>query len=83
MEKQTRKSKPKIDLTGKTFGKLKVLYYIKGSKWHCQCQCENKTELDVDTRNLNSGHTQSCGCLQQEKAKQNVKDMNGFENNHI
>lgn len=83
MEKQTRKSKPRVDLTGQTFGRLKVLYYIKGGKWHCQCQCENKTELDVDTRNLNSGHTQSCGCLQREKAKQNVKDMNGFENNHI
>ena len=30
------------------------------------CQCENKTELDVDTRNLNTGHTKSCGCLQKE-----------------
>ena len=50
------------------FGRLKPLYYIKGGKWHCQCQCENKTELDVDTRNLNSGHTQSCGCLQKRKS---------------
>lgn len=83
MEKQTRKSKPRVDLTGKTFGRLKVLHCIKGGKWHCQCQCENKTELDVDTRNLNSGHTQSCGCLQREKAKQNVKDMSNFEDENI
>ena len=79
MEKQTRNSKPRVDLTGKMFGRLKPLYYIKGGKWHCQCQCENKTELDVDTRNLNSGHTQSCGCLQKERAGQNTKDMTNYE----
>lgn len=83
MEKQVRQSKPRVDLTGKMFGRLKPLYYIKGGKWHCQCQCENKTELDVDTRNLNSGHTQSCGCLQKEKAKNNVKDMSNYEDENI
>ena len=83
MEKQIRQSKPRVDLTGKMFGRLKPLYYIKGGKWHCQCQCENKTELDVDTRNLNSGHTQSCGCLQKEKAKNNVKDMSNYEDENI
>lgn len=81
--KQARQSKPKVDLTGKLFGRLKPLYYIKGGKWHCQCQCENKTELDVDTRNLNSGHTQSCGCLQKEKAGNNVKDMSNYEDENI
>lgn len=65
MEKQTRKSKPRIDLTGKKFGRLTPQYYIKGGKWHCICDCGN--ELDVDTRNLNSNHTQSCGCLQKKK----------------
>lgn len=54
MEKQTRKSKPRIDLTGKKFGRLTPQYYIKGGKWHCICDCGN--ELDVDTRNLNSNH---------------------------
>lgn len=83
MEKQKRQSKPRVDLTGKMFGRLKPLYYIKGGKWHCQCQCENKTELDVDTRNLNSGHTQSCGCLQKEKAKNNVKDMSSYEDDNL
>lgn len=83
MEKQIRKSKPRVDLTDKLFGRLKPIYYIKGGKWHCQCQCENKTELDVDTRNLNNGHTQSCGCLQKEKASKNVKDMSNYENENI
>ena len=81
MEKQVRQSKPRIDLTGKIFTYLTPMYYIKGGKWRCRCKCGN--EIDVDTRNLNSGHTQSCGCLQKEKAQKNVVDMTGFENNTI
>jgi hypothetical protein len=81
MEKQVRQSKPRIDLTGKRFGKLIPQYYIKGGKWHCLCDCGN--EIDVDTRNLNSNHTQSCGCLQKEKASQNVIDMVGYEDDNF
>ena len=77
MEKKSRNSKPRIDLTGKTFTYLTPQYYIKGGKWHCKCKCGK--ELDVDTRNLNSGHTKSCGCLQREKASNNVIDMEGYE----
>ena len=76
-----RQSKPKIDLTDKQFGYLTPMYYIKGGKWHCRCKCGK--ELDVDTRNLNSGHTTSCGCFQKEKASQNTIDMIGFENDGI
>lgn len=79
--KKTRKSKPKKDLTGQRFGYLTCLYYIKGGKWHCRCKCGN--ELDVDTRNLNSGHTKSCGCYQKEKASENTIDMTDFENDGI
>lgn len=81
MEKQVRQSKPRIDLTDKQFTYLTAKYYIKGGKWHCVCKCGN--ELDVDTRNLNSGHTQSCGCLQREKAQNNTVDMSNFENDTI
>lgn len=81
MEKQVRRSKPKVDLTDKQFTYLTAKYYIKGGKWHCICKCGN--ELDVDTRNLNSGHTQSCGCLQKEKAQNNIVDMTNFENETI
>lgn len=81
MEKQVRQSKPRIDLTDKQFTYLTAKYYIKGGKWHCVCKCGN--ELDVDTRNLNSGHTQSCGCLQREKAQNNTIDMSNFENDTI
>lgn len=81
MEKQTRTSKPKIDLRGKDFGYLKALYYIKGGKWHCRCQCGK--ELDVDTRNLNSGHTQSCGCFQKKAAAKNVINMLEYEDDNF
>ena len=79
--KQTRNSKPKVDLTGKTFGYLTPMYYIKGGKWHSKCKCGN--ELDVDTRNLNSGHTKSCGCYQKEMASKNTYDMSNYEDENI
>ena len=77
MEKQIRNSSPRKDLTGQIFTYLTPLYYIKGGKWHCRCKCG--TELDIDTRNLNSGHTKSCGCLQREKASNNAFDMSNYE----
>lgn len=77
MEKQTRNSSPRKDLTGQVFTYLTPLYYIKGGKWHCKCKCG--AELDVDTRNLNSGHTKSCGCLQRERASNNTFDMSNYE----
>lgn len=79
MEK--RQSKPRVDLTGKKFGRLIPQYYLKGGKWHCLCECGR--EVDVDTRNLNSGHTQSCGCLQKERASQNTINMIGYENDNF
>lgn len=78
---QERKSKPRVDLTGKNFGYLTPLYYIKGGKWHCKCKCGN--EIDVDTRNLNSGHTKSCGCYQKEQASKNTLDMSNYEDENI
>ena len=81
MAKQIRQSKPRVDLTNKKFGRLTPQYYIKGGKWHCICDCGK--ELNVDTRNLNSGHTQSCGCLQKEKASKNTIDMIGYEDDNF
>ena len=73
---------PKVDLTGQTFGYLTPLYYIKGGKWHCKCACGN--EIDVDTRNLNSGHTKSCGCFVKEKNSLiNTIDMLHYEDDNL
>lgn len=76
---QKRKSKPRQDLTNQSFGYLTPFEYIKGGKWKCKCKCGN--EVIVDTRNLNSGHTQSCGCKKLET--KNVNDMTGYENDGI
>ena len=80
--KQVRQSKPKVDLTGQTFGYLTPIYYIKGGKWHCKCQCGK--EIDVDTRNLNSGHTKSCGCATGKLIGQKLSiDMSSYEDEYI
>ena len=82
MEKQTRNSKPRVDLTGKIFTYLTPMYYIKGGKWHCHCKCGK--EVDVDTRNLNSGHTTSCGCRQKEiVSRVNTTSMLNYEDANL
>lgn len=58
------------DLTGKIFGRLKVIKFVGkdhwgNRKWECQCNCGNITV--TPTSNLASGHTQSCGCLGKER----------------
>ena len=68
----------KIDLTGKVFGKLTVMYELperKNSKiiWHCKCECGN--ECDVTGHELKSGDTRSCGCLHTAWCKQQAVKM--------
>ena len=57
-----------IDLTGQQFGRLVVIQRAKAinkrTKWLCRCECGN--EVVVESYNLKTGHTQSCGCLQRE-----------------
>ena len=78
-EVRPRNTKPKKDLTGMSFGYLTPLYWIKGKGWYCRCKCGN--EKVIDTRNLNSGHTTSCGCRNYET--KNLIDLTGFENEHL
>lgn len=59
---------PRIDLTGKRFGRLTALYWIGDGRWRCKCDCGNET--DVITYNLQNGTTKSCGCLQKERASE-------------
>ncbi len=50
-----------IDLTGKRFGRLVVLEYgRKKGCWVCQCECGVVTH--VQSFQLTSGNTVSCGC---------------------
>lgn len=54
------------DLTGQKFGRWTVIKYIGNSKWLCKCDCGNIKV--VQGGSLKNGNTQSCGCLQKEKA---------------
>lgn len=64
------------DISGKRFGRLVVVDCVgkpDGTviKWRCLCDCG--IETIVSTKNLKSGHTKSCGCLQLEIAKSTRK----------
>lgn len=64
-----------IDLKGQVFGKLTVISRAENNKankaqWLCECECGNK-KIIVGTQ-LRNGHTKSCGCLQKEKASENM-----------
>jgi len=59
----------RIDLIGQKFGRLIVIQRVNNDKWGnsrwlCKCDCENETI--VLGSNLQSNHTQSCGCLWEE-----------------
>ena len=61
-----------VDLTGQRFGRLVVINLLtskdaKRLKWLCKCDCGN--ECVVLGHNLVAGHTKSCGCLRNEKAR--------------
>ena len=65
---------PRIDLTGKIFGRLTVLCClgrIKPDKkvyWECQCSCVNRPILALRTSSLNRGVKVSCGCWGKENS---------------
>ena len=69
-----------INITGQRFGRLVVIAPQSERKnhqvvWQCKCDCGNI--INVVGGALRSGHTQSCGCLQKEKAKNNNIDITG------
>ncbi len=63
----------KVDLTGRTFGRLlvigdtKIRNKDKRIMWLCKCECGNET--NVEPRSLINGATKSCGCLWPERSK--------------
>jgi len=64
-----------IDLTGKIFGRLKVIKFFGKDKqnhaiWTCKCVCGN-TRM-ILSNSLKSGKTKSCGCLSSEIASKNM-----------
>ena len=57
----------RIDLTGKRFGRWRVLAYAGRSRWFCRCDCGVRG--DVDGQSLRDGSSKSCGCLSRELVK--------------
>lgn len=70
-----------IDLTGREFGRLKVLSRTensksKGTRWLCRCECGE--ERVIFASNLMRGTSLSCGCLSAETtSKRLTKDLTG------
>jgi hypothetical protein len=56
-------SPKQIDITGKVYGRLTVLYFVKGVKlWKCKCTCGRLCL--VKSGHLRYNLKKSCGCLQ-------------------
>ena len=67
------------DLTNKKFGKLTAVKYsgksnkIGNAIWICKCDCGNTCE--VDSNNLTTLHTYSCGCIKYSIGVQNILNI--------
>lgn len=78
----------RIDLTGRRFGRLRVLNPAGHAKngnalWLCQCDCGNSTV--ADSYRLRHGMTRSCGCLRQESSRKSSQHNAAFlqqQHNH-
>lgn len=69
---------PFKDYTGARFGRLTVTGYAGCVRkkntmnyWNCRCDCGSN--VTVAQTELQNGETQSCGCLQAERARQALK----------
>lgn len=75
----SRLESKELNLTGRKFGRLTVIRKDDSRKyyWTCICSCDKNAEISVSSKNLKSGHTKSCGCLQIEIAS-NVNTKHGM-----
>ncbi len=66
----------RLDITGQRYGKLIALEIVdftkRGTVWRCKCDCGNPK--DVPLKDLRSGHTRSCGCLNTERRRATFRD---------
>lgn len=70
---------PRKDYIGKRFGRLTVTAYAGKRagmhRWRCLCDCGNETVVGQTL--LQTGKTKSCGCLQAEIHRDNLKLVEG------
>lgn len=69
----------RLDLVGKTFGRLTVTEFAgikkQASYWRCKCSCGS--EVVVAGACLTSGNTTSCGCRRVDRVREVVKKHDG------
>ena len=68
--------RPIRDLTGQTFGLLKVVRFAflkRHAYWHCRCECGSEKDIRQDT--LLAGVTVSCSCRKIAILKKRPKAM--------
>lgn len=63
------------DITGRTFGRLRVLgldYVTDEGRtyWLCECNCDARTRLSVRRDCLTRGTVSSCGCLHRDRLQE-------------
>lgn len=63
---------PRLDLTGRKFGRWKVLNFShmnrhKNTCWLCECECGKRNTV-IGT-SLTRGHSKSCGCFFRDEVK--------------
>ena len=65
-----------LNLTGQHYNYLTFIYKTesinKQTKWVCKCDCGNY--ISVYVNNVKTNKTKSCGCLKEQKSKQNGRN---------
>lgn len=85
LKKERTSETHSLNLIGKRFGKLLVIERLGQIKndskvyWKCLCDCGNISY--VNTNNLQSKNTQSCGCINYSIGEKNVEEC--LKNNNI
>ncbi|MEI6296219.1 MAG: hypothetical protein WCO84_01055 [bacterium] len=73
-----------IDLTGKKFERLTVIRRVENKNnkimWLCNCVC-GKTKI-INSHDLRSEHTRSCGCIHSESIRM-LKTTHGLTNTRL
>lgn len=72
IQKERASEANKVDLTDKTFGRLKCIRPLgtsgdNGIIWECSCSCGNTAQVPAKYLTLEEGSTQSCGCISAER----------------
>lgn len=75
--------KVREDLTGKTFGRLKVIKQAEDcvypnrqriAQWECKCSCGCEDLVITSGFSLKSGRTRSCGCVRKEESRKRLME---------